>query len=281
MKESKNIVAHSRVVSIDSRASSAWADFAALWEYRELLSFLTWRDIKIRYNSTVIGLTWVIVRPLATVIIFSLLFGRMVGIDSEGVPYPVFAFAGVVPWVFFSSTITSCSNSLVGSSNLITKVYFPRLIIPAAALIAGLVDFLIALLFMIGLMVYYQLNPTLNLIILPYLIVITALLTLGFGILVSALTVRFRDIQHILPFFIQLLMFVTPVIYPTSILPSNWKRVAYLNPLAGIIDGYRSVLLGRPFRLSSMILSALTTSCVLMVGVWYFRRTEDSFADII
>ena len=272
---------HKRGITIGPASTSIWSELAALWDYRELLLFLTLRDIKIRYSNTVIGLAWVVLKPLSTVVIFSLLFGRMVKIESEGIPYPVFAFAGVVPWFFFSNTVNSCSNSLIGSSNLITKVYFPRLIIPAAALIAGLTDFLVSLLLMSCLIFYFGIRLNASIIFLPYLVFITALLTLGVGIFTSALSVRYRDVQHVLPFLLQLMMFVTPVIYPSSLLPPLWAGLVKLNPLTGVINGYRSIMFGRPLPMSSLLLSTCLTCLVVFFSTWYFRRTEDTFADII
>lgn len=279
--EPNNNLPDKPLVSI--RPSKSWSsgDISAIWEYRELLLFLTWRDVRVRYRQTVIGLLWVVIQPLFTMIIFALFFGRLVGVPSDGVPYPLFAFAGIVPWTFFSNTVNSSSNSLVGSSNLITKVYFPRLIIPGAAVMAGLVDFSVAMLVMGGLMVFYQVGPTMNILILPPLMILTALLALGVGMWMSALNVKYRDVRFALPFVLQLLMFATPIIYPSSIVPAPWSRLIFLNPLAGLIDAYRSAVLGRPFNWQSIGFTTVLTLGLLVWAAAYFRRTERHFADIV
>ena len=269
------------VVSIRPTKSWSGEEFRAIWDYRELLLFLTWRDIRVRYRQTVIGLLWVVIQPLFTMLIFTLFFGRLVGVPSDGAPYPIFAFAGIVPWTFFANTVNTSSNSLVGSSNLITKVYFPRLIIPGAAVMAGMVDFSVAMVVMGGLMAFYRIEPTINILILPLLMVLTALLALGVGMWMSALNVKYRDVRFALPFVLQLMMFATPIIYPSSMVPAPWSRLMVLNPLAGLIDGYRSAVLGRPFNWQSI---GFTTGLTILLLFWaaaYFRRTERHFADIV
>ncbi|MBK9709333.1 MAG: ABC transporter permease [Acidobacteria bacterium] len=212
------------IVSI--RPSGKWSaiDLTALWAHRELLYFLTWRDVKVRYKQTVLGAAWAIIQPLFTMLIFTLFFNKIAGIKSGDIPYPLFAYAGLLPWTFFSNSVTNSSNSLVGSANLITKVYFPRMIIPGSAVAAGLVDFAIAFAVMVILMFYYRVTPTMNLIMLPFMVVLTALLALGVGMWMSALNVKYRDIRYALPFAIQLLMFATPIIYPSSMVPAPWKH---------------------------------------------------------
>jgi lipopolysaccharide transport system permease protein len=256
-------------------------DLSGLWAYRELLYFLTWRDVKIRYKQTVLGAIWAILQPLLTMLIFTLFFGQLAGVPSDGIPYPIFAYAGLLPWTFFSNAVTNSGNSLVTSSNLITKVYFPRLIIPSAAVAAGLVDFAIAFLLLVVLMFYYRIGVTwANLMLLP-LTFMTTLLALGLGMWLSALNVKYRDIRHALPFLMQLWMFVSPIIYPVSMIPAKLRWVLALNPLTGIISGFRSALFNRPFDWTSLGISTGITVLMLGYAVFSFRRMERNFADIV
>ncbi len=252
-----------------------------LWNYRELLYILTLRDIKVRYKQTVLGAAWAIIQPLFTMLIFTFLFGRLAGMPSDEIPYPLFAFAALLPWTFFSNAATNSGNSLVGSSHLITKVYFPRMIIPIAAVGAGLPDFFIAFVMLIILMIYYGAGFSWNLIILPLLIVITAFLALGVGMFMSALNVKYRDIRHALPFLIQLWMFATPIIYPLSLVPEQWRWFLQFNPLTGLIESYRSAFFGRPFDWAALSMSVIITFGILIYAAYNFRRMERSFADII
>src|ERR1043166_7077012 len=211
-----------------------------IWAYRELLFFLTWRDVKVRYKQTALGAAWAILQPLFMMVIFTIFFGRLAGVGSSGIPYPLFALAGLVPWTFFSNAITASGNSLVGSANLITKVYFPRLIVPAAAMLAGLIDFLLAFMMLVLLMIYYRVTPTVQILFLPVLILLTALFSLGVGTWMSALNVKYRDVRFALPFLIQLWLFVSSVILPSSSIPQKWRWLLLLNPMSAIIEGYRS-----------------------------------------
>jgi lipopolysaccharide transport system permease protein len=266
------------------RPSRRWValNLRDLWAYRELLYFLTWRDVKVRYKQTVLGAAWAIIQPLCTMLIFTLFFGKLAKVPSDGIPYPIFAYAGLLPWTFFSNAITSSGNSLVGSSNLITKVYFPRMIIPGAAVGAGLVDFAIAFVILGGLMIYYGVALTWSLLALPLLIALTALLALGVGLWTSALNVKYRDIRYALPFLIQLWMFASPIIYPASLMPQKWRWVLWLNPLTGIIEGYRASLLGRtPLNWSSLAISSVITLALLVYSALEFRRMERTFADVV
>jgi lipopolysaccharide transport system permease protein len=241
---------------------------------------MIWRDVKVRYKQTVMGVAWAVIQPLFTMLIFTIFFGRLAGIPSDGVPYPIFTYAALLPWTFFNNAVTNSSNSLVGSSNLITKVYFPRMMIPGASVGAGLVDFAIAFVVFVGLMLYYSVALTWNmLMLLPMLILIT-LLALGVGMWVSALNVKYRDVRYALPFLIQLWMFASPIIYPLSML-KNWQWVLAINPLTGIIEGFRSALLGRPFNLQSLALATVITLIVLVCATYSFKRMEKRFADII
>jgi lipopolysaccharide transport system permease protein len=252
-----------------------------IWAYRELLFFLTWRDVKVRYKQTALGAAWAILQPLFMMVIFTIFFGRLAGVGSSGIPYPLFALAGLVPWTFFSNSITASGNSLVGSAHLITKVYFPRLIVPAAAMLAGLVDFLLAFVLLCVLMLYYRVGLTVHLLFLPVLVLMTALFSLGVGTWMSALNVKYRDVRFALPFVIQLWLFVSSVILPSSSIPPKWRWLLNLNPMSGIIEGYRSALFGLPFDWPALAIAAVLTLLVLLYAIYAFSRVERSFADII
>ncbi len=271
------------LVTIQPSKSWVALDLGDLWNYRELLYFLTWRDVKVRYKQTVLGVLWAILQPLLTMLISTLIFGRLGGFSARtgGIPYSIFAYAGLLPWTFFANAVTSSGNSLVGSANLITKVYFPRMIIPCAAVAAGLVDFFIAFVLLIGLMFYYKVALTVNLLLFPGLVLLTSLLATGVGMWLSALNVKYRDIRFALPFIVQLWMFVSPVFYPSSILPGKWRWAFQLNPLTGIIDGYRSSLFGLPIDWTTLGVSTLITIIFLVYASYSFRRMEKSFADIV
>jgi lipopolysaccharide transport system permease protein len=263
--------------------SSEWnlLNLKDIWAYRELLFFLTWRDVKVRYKQTLLGAAWAILQPLFMMIIFTIFFGRLAAVGSSGVPYPLFALAGLVPWTFFSNTITASGNSLVGSAHLITKVYFPRLIVPAAAMMAGLVDFLLAFLLLVGLMIYYRVTLTMQVLFLPVLVLLTALFGLGVGTWMSALNVKYRDVRFALPFLIQLWLFVSSVILPSSSIPEKYRWVLMLNPMSGIIEGYRAALFGLPFDWPAIAVAAVLTLVMLFYSVYSFGKAERSFADII
>jgi lipopolysaccharide transport system permease protein len=266
------------------RPSKGWVslNLKDLWAYRELLYFLTWRDIKVRYKQTLLGASWAIIQPLFTMLLFTLFFGKLAHMPSDGLPYPIFAYVGLLPWTFFSNAVTNSGNSLVGSSNLITKVYFPRMIIPGAAVGAGLVDFAIAFIVLIGLMIYYQVTITWNIVMLPVLTILITLLAIGVGMWTSALNVKYRDIRYALPFMIQLWLFASPVIYPTSLMPEKWRWVLWLNPLTGIIEGFRASLLGtNRFDWSAVGVSTAVTLAILVYSAYTFRRMEKVFADIV
>src|SRR5437764_243350 len=235
------------VIIIERAQSWGAVNLRELWAHRELLYFLTWRDLKVRYKQTALGVLWVILQPLLTMLVFTLLFGRLAGFDERtgGIPYPIFAFAGLLPWTFFSTAITNSGNSLVGSAHLITKIYFPRMIIPAAAVAAGLVDFALSFTILAALMVYYGVGVTWGLLLLPVLMILVTLLALGVGMLLSALNVKYRDIRQVLPFMVQIWMFLSPVIYPSALVPGKWRWVFALNPMTGIIEGFRAALFGR------------------------------------
>jgi lipopolysaccharide transport system permease protein len=265
------------------KPSKSWVslNLRGLWDYRGLLYFLMWRDVKVRYKQTVLGAAWAIIQPFFTMLIFTIFFGSLVGIRTGDIPYALFAISGLVPWTFFSSAITNSSNSLLGDSRLITKVYFPRMVIPCATVGAGLVDFIIAFITLLGLMIYYRVGVTWNILMLPVLVVMLALLALGFGMWMSALNVKYRDIRYVLPFTIQLWMFASPIIYPSSYIPEKWRLVYSLNPLVGIIEGFRASLFGQAFNMPSLAISAGVTIALLVFSAYVFRRMEKGFADII
>ncbi len=263
--------------------SKRWSilSFSDIWAYRELLFFLTWRDVKVRYKQTALGAAWAILQPLFMMLIFTIFFGRLAGVASAGIPYPLFALAGLVPWTFFANAITASGNSLVGSAHLITKVYFPRLIVPAAAMLAGLVDFLLAFLMLVLLMIYYRVTLTAQILFLPVLILLTALFSLGVGTWMSALNVKYRDVRFALPFLIQLWLFVSSVILPSTSIPQKWRWLLMLNPMSGIIEGYRAALFGLPFDWLALGIASALTIAVLLYAIYAFGRVERSFADII
>jgi lipopolysaccharide transport system permease protein len=253
-----------------------------LWVYRELLVFLVWRDIKVRYKQTLLGAAWAILQPVLTTLVFTLFFGVLAGIDSDNVPYPVFAYAGLLPWTFFANSVTLSSNSLVGNANLITKVYFPRIIIPSAAVGAGLVDFAIAFIVLVGMMLYYSVGLTWSTLMLPLLALHITLFSIAVGMWLSALNVKYRDIRFVLPFLIQLWMFVSPVIYPASMVPQKWRWLLMLNPLTGIIENFRAALfVQKQFEWLSLGVSMGITVLMLIYSIYSFRRMEKHFADVI
>ncbi len=265
------------------KPSKSWValNLRDLWHYRDLLYILTERDIKVRYKQTILGALWAIIQPLFTMIIFTIFFGRLAGMPSDGIPYPLFAYAGLLPWTFFSNAVTNSGNSLVGNSNLITKVYFPRMIIPIASVGAGLVDFAIAFGLLVVLMVYYSVGITINILMLPVLILLISVLAIGIGMWMSALNVKYRDIRYALPFAIQIGMFLTPIIYPTSIVPEKWQWLLALNPLTGIIDGFRATFFGTPFNWTGLLISAVLAFSILIYSAFYFKKMEKTFADIV
>ncbi len=270
------------LVTIEPGTSRVGLQLKDLWSYRELLYFLTWRDVKIRYKQTLLGAAWAVLQPLLAMVVFTLLFGRLAGIKSDGVPYPLFAYTGLLIWTFFSNAVTNSGNSLVGSANLITKIYFPRMIIPGAAVGAGLVDLAIAFLIQIVLMAYYRVPISAALLMVPVLVLMATLLALGIGMWFSALNVKYRDVRYALPFLIQLWMFASPVIYPESMLQGKLKYVLRLNPLTGIIENFRVALFGhREFDWNSLGISAAIIVVVLLYSAYSFRRMERNFADII
>jgi lipopolysaccharide transport system permease protein len=266
------------------RPSQGWVSLGLgeLWEYRELLYFLTWRDIKVRYKQTVLGAAWAIIQPFFTMVVFSLFFGRLAGIPSDGIPYPLFAYTALVPWSFFAGGLNNSANSLVGNANLLKKVYFPRLAIPLSTVLAGVIDFVLAFVVLLGMLLFYGMVPTLNIVWLPLLVLLALVTALGVGLWLSALNVQFRDVRYTIPFLTQFWLFATPIAYPSTLLAEPWRTLYGINPMVGVVEGFRWALLGTATAPGLMILvSALAALGLLVSGAYYFRRMEKSFADVV
>ena len=264
------------------RPRSGWIsiDWRELWEARELLYFLVLRDIKVRYKQTVLGVAWAVLQPLFTMIIFTVIFGRFAKIPSDGLPYAVFVFAGLLPWTFFSNNISQASVSLVNQQSLLTKIYLPRVFVPASAIGSGLIDLTVSFVIFAGLMLYYQVSLSPRILAVPLLVLLTAAASLGAGLALAALIVTYRDFRYVVPFLIQSLLYLSPVIYPVSMVPVQWQPLLALNPMGGIIDGFRSALLGLPWNPVTLIVSSISALILLAYGLFYFRKTERVFADV-
>jgi lipopolysaccharide transport system permease protein len=280
----KSPVAAGGVSVVFIRPPKGWAslELNELWEYRELVYFLIWRDIKVRYKQTVLGAAWAIIQPFFTMVVFSLFFGWLAKMPSEGVPYPIFTYSALVPWMYFANALAQSSNSLVLDERMITKVYFPRLIIPMSSVMAGLLDFVIAFVVLVGMMLFYGITPTGAIWTLPLFVLLAAATALGVGLWLSALNVQYRDVRYAVPFLIQFWLFATPIAYPSSLVPERWRAIFGLNPMAGVVEGFRWALLGdgqTPGLL--LIVSLLTTTVLLVSGLYYFRRMENTFADVV
>jgi lipopolysaccharide transport system permease protein len=266
------------------KPSKGWVslNLRTLWEYRELLYFLTWRDIKVRYKQTALGAAWAILQPMATMLIFSLFFGRLVKVPSDGIPYPIFAFAALVPWTFFANGLNQSSNSLIASANLLKKVYFPRLAIPIATVLAGVVDFVLAFVVLLLLIAYYRITPTINIVWTPLFLALAFITSLGVGLWMSALNVKYRDVRYVVPFLIQIWLFATPVAYPSSLLSQPWRTIYGLNPMVGVVEGFRWALLGTNTAPGLMVIaSSFAALLILITGAFYFRYMEKTFADVV
>lgn len=252
-----------------------------VWQYRELLFFLVWRDVKVRYKQTALGVAWIILQPLLTTFIFTILFGRLLNVPTGDIPYPVFALAGLIPWQYFAGSLTRSSTSLVSSANLITKVYFPRLIIPMSGVFGGLVDFGVGLILLLVVMLFYGITPTIAILTLPLFLLLAMATALGFGLWLSALNVQYRDINYLVPFLVQIWLFVTPVAYGATLIPEQYRWLLGLNPMTGVVEGFRWALLGTDPPGPLFALSTVITTLVLISGLFFFRRTERTFADIV
>lgn len=268
---------------VEIKAERKWfaVNLKEIWAYRELLYFLILRDVKVRYKQTLIGIAWVVIQPLMTMLIATIFFGKLVRVPSEGLPYALFVFAGLLPWMFFSKAISQSGNSLISSANLITKVYFPRLIIPSATVLSGLVDFTVSSVLLAGLMIYYKVSLQIGILMFPVLVLLVTVLTLGVGIWLSALNVKYRDVAAIIPFIVQIGMFATPIYYPSSLIPEKWQWLIKLNPLTGILENLRASLFGQPFQWQSLIIAIIITLALFISAAYAFRRMEKSFADFV
>ncbi len=273
-------------IVIEPKRGLAALKLGDVWEYRELLYFLVWRDVKVRYKQTVLGVLWVVLQPLISMAIFTVLFGVLLKVPTGDAPYPVFAYAGLLPWSYFSSALTRSSASVVGSAHLISKVYFPRLIIPLAAVLACLVDFAVSFVVLLVVMLFYGILPTAAVLVLPALVLLAMITALGFGVWLSALNVRYRDVGYLVPFLVQIWMYLTPVVYGSSIVPERFRFLLSLNPMTGVVEGFRWALLGQSFGDGhfSLPLLAISTGIAVLVlvsGAFYYRTTERDFADVI
>jgi lipopolysaccharide transport system permease protein len=266
------------------RPSSGWVplDLGDLWEYRELLYFLVWRDLKVRYKQTSLGIAWAIIQPSFITLAFSIFFGRLAGIPSDGLPYPLFVFSGLLAWQLFAHALTHSSDSLVLNERLITKVYFPRLVIPLAAAFSGVVDFFFGFVVLLGMIIYFGVIPTVALWTLPVFVLLTITIAIAVGLWLSALNVRYRDVRYVIPFLIQFWFFVSPIAYPSSLVPERWRLLYSLNPMVGVIEGFRWALLGKSEAVGAwIVLPAMMVVALLITGLYYFRRVEKTFADVV
>ena len=264
--------------------SRGWVplSLAELWDYRELLYFLTWRDIKVRYKQTALGAAWAVIQPFFMMVVFTIFFGRLARLPSDGFPYPVFAFSALVAWTYFATALAQSANSLVDNAKLITRVYFPRLLVPLAAVLAGLVDLAISLVVLMGLLLFYGIRPTRTILALPLLALLAAASSFAVGLWLSALNVKYRDVRYTIPFIIQFWLFATPVAYSSSLVPPRWRALFGLNPMTGVVEGFRWALLGQsPAFAAALPLSVLVVTATLVGGLYYFRRTEKGFADVV
>jgi lipopolysaccharide transport system permease protein len=264
--------------------SKGWIslDLRDLWQYRELLFFLAWRDIKVRYKQTALGAAWAVIQPLFTMLVFALFFGRLAKVPSDGIPYPLFSYTALLPWQLFAYALTESSNSVVASERLITKVYFPRLVVPLASILSGLVDFVIAFTLVVGMMVWYGVRPTWAVLTLPFFVIFTMATALGVGLWLSALNVQYRDVRYTLTFIVQFWLIASPVAYSSTLVPARWRPFYGLNPMAGVIEGFRWALLGKAQAPGTMLwVSVVVVAVVLVGGLYYYRRMEKTFADVV
>lgn len=266
------------------RPSRRWAfpDLGELWEYRELLYFFAWRDIKVRYKQTVLGAAWAVIQPFFTMVVFAIFFGHFAKMPSEGVPYPIFAYCALVPWTYFATAITQASSSMVAQRGVITKVYFPRIMVPLASMISGLLDFAIAFAVLVAMMLYYGIYPSVNILLVPLLVLFSMVTALAVGLWLSALNVIYRDVQYAVPFLVQFWLFATPIAYPSSLIPERWRPLYGMNPMAAVVEGFRSSLLGTGEGFDPMLaVSCLIVLAILITGLLYFERMKRMFADLI
>ena len=269
-------------VIIAPASGLSFPDLGEVWRHRELLQFLVWRDVKVRYKQTVLGAGWAVVQPFVTMVVFSVVFGRLASVPSEGLPYPIFAFAGLLPWQMFAFALTESTNSLVASQHVITKVYFPRLIVPLASTAVSILDFCVAFLVLAAMMLFYGVDLRATALLVPVFVLMAVLTATAAGLWLSALNVRYRDVRHVVPFLIQIWLFLSPIAYPSSLVPVKWQWLYGLNPMAGVVEGFRWALLGTPApKAPLMIASGCVVLCLLAGGLVYFRKTERTLADVI
>jgi lipopolysaccharide transport system permease protein len=268
------------IISAGRTERQYWRD---LWRYRELFYFLAWRDILVRYKQTAIGLAWALIRPFLTMVVFTIVFGQLAQLPSGGVPYPILVFAGMLPWQFFSSALSECSSSLITNANLISKVYFPRLVVPASAVIVSFVDFLVSGIILLGLMAWYNFVPSWRIVTLPLFIGLAFAAAMGTGLWLAALNVKYRDFRYIVPFIVQFGLYISPVGFSSSIVPNQWRLLYSINPMVGVIDGFRWAIVSdtTTFHWAGFSLSMALVALLLVTGIWYFRKTERTFADVI
>jgi homopolymeric O-antigen transport system permease protein len=265
-------------------ASHGWSslDLKELWAYKELFYFFVWRDLKVRYKQTILGISWAVIQPFFTMVIFSLFFGRLANVPSDGLPYPIFSYAALVPWTFLANSLTNASNSVVSSGNMLKKIYFPRLTLPIATVLSGLVDFFLSFLVLLGMMLFYGMLPTRNVIWLPFFLLLALITAMGTSFWLSAMNVQFRDVRYTIPFIIQAWLFATPVAYPSSLLSEPWRTLYGLNPMAGVVEGFRWALLGTDTAPSPIVfVSSMVALVILVSGAFYFSRMERTFADVV
>ncbi len=267
------------------RPARGWSliNLRDLWNYRELIFFMTWRDLKVRYKQTILGIGWAVIKPFMTMIVFSIFFGKLAAMPSDGIPYPIFSYSGLLAWELFSGAVSSASRSLVTNAHMITKIYFPRIILPLSSVLSGVVDFLIAFVILIGMMIYYHITPTVNIWTLPVFVLLTLITAMGVGLWLAALNVLYRDVNYITPFLTQFWLFITPIVYPASMLSQKWQIIYALNPMVGVVEAFRWALLGggRAAPGMTMIISASVSIILLITGLLYFRKTERLFADMV
>ncbi|MCG6134996.1 MAG: ABC transporter permease [Nostoc sp. LLA-1] len=278
---SRDIVSKQELVIEAGRTEQQyWQD---LWRYRELFYFLAWRDILVRYKQTAIGVIWALIRPFLTMVVFTVVFGKIANLPSGGVPYPILVFSAMLPWQFFSTALSECSNSLITNANLISKIYFPRLIVPISAVIVSFVDFMISGIILLALMAWYNYVPNWYILTLPLFIGIAFAASIGAGLWLAALNVEYRDFRYIVPFIVQFGLYVSPVGFSSNVVPEQWRLLYYLNPMVGVIDGFRWAILGGDAKIywTGFILSIALVLFLLLSGIWYFRKTERTFADVI
>ena len=275
---------HEEIPIVHIKPAKGWTSLRLneVWAYRELLYFFVWRDIKVRYKQTVLGAAWAIIQPFFTMVVFSIFFSHLAKVPSEGLPYPIFAYCALLPWNYFAGALDRAGNSLVGSANLITKVYFPRLVVPISAVLAGLLDFAIAFVVLIGMMLFYGVVPTVAVLTLPLFLMMALATALGVGLWLSALNVQYRDVRYAIPFLTQFWLFATPVAYPSSLVPGRWRALYGLNPMAGVVEGFRWALLGKTEAPGPLLgVSVVVVTLLFVGGLFYFRRMEKTFADVV